>query len=123
MRKGSIFILSFFILFSFEACKKSQKDKTKSVEGIYKVVDSTATVKWTAYKTTDKLPVSGVFNIVNITKSVGGKTPQSALNNLEFSIPVSSIFSKNEERDGKLKKLFFGVMASTSLLTGTIQVD
>ena len=39
---------------------------------------------------------------------------------MEFSIPVSSVFSKNEERDSKLKQFFFGVMANTELLSGTI---
>ncbi|MCF6214420.1 MAG: YceI family protein [Flavobacteriaceae bacterium] len=122
MKKTSLIILCLAIFTSFTACKKTQKKKTKKVEGIYKVVDSTASVKWTAYKTTEKLPVSGVFKTVNIKKSVAGQSIQSALNNLEFSIPVSSVFSNNEERDGKLKNLFFGVMQNTSLLTGKIHV-
>ena len=41
------------------------------------------------------------------------------LDNLEFEIPVASIFSKDSIRDWKLKEYFFGVMKNTIKLTGT----
>ena len=122
MKKGTILILGLALLVAFNACKNSQKKEIKAAEGTYKVVDTTATIKWTAYKTTEKLPVSGVFNTINIKKSASGITQQSALDNLEFSIPVSSLFSNNEERDTKLNAFFFAVMQNTNLLTGTIHV-
>jgi polyisoprenoid-binding protein YceI len=106
---------------SITACK-NQKKAEKAEMG-YNLATSTAQVKWTAYKTTEKKPVSGIFKTVNITKSTSGKTALLALNNVEFTIPVSSIFSKNEERDGKLQKMFFNVMANTTLLKGTIHAN
>jgi len=112
-------LLLAFITLSFGACVNKQKSEQKSKTD-FSVIDSTATVKWTAYKTTDKKPVSGVFKTINIKKSASGATAELALNNLEFSIPVSSIFSNNQDRDNILKNIFFGVMANTSLLTGTI---
>lgn len=124
MNKKINLILMLVLAISISACKNSKKvEKSKDTQAGYSLVDSTATVKWTAYKTTDKLPVSGVFKTVNITKSQAGKTALLALNNTQFSIPVSSIFSNNEERDGKLINLFFGVMKNTSLLTGTIKAN
>ncbi len=39
---------------------------------------------------------------------------------LNFQFPVSSIFTNNPDRDGKLKKFFFGVMDNTSLLSGKL---
>ncbi len=106
---------------SITACKNPKK--VEKSEKAYNLVASTAQVKWTAYKTTDKLPVSGIFNTVNITKSPSGKTALLALNNVDFNIPVSSIFSNNAERDSKLQNLFFNVMANTTLLKGTIHVN
>jgi len=37
---------------------------------------------------------------------------------LEFNIPISSFFSKDEVRDNKIKALFFGVMKETTLISG-----
>ena len=75
-------------------------------------------VEWTAYKTTDKVPVSGTFNKVEVANLQTGDTPEEVLNGATFSIPVSSLFSDNEERDTKLKKLFFGIMSNTELISG-----
>jgi len=121
MNKKFNLILMLMLAISITACKNPKKAE-KSEKG-YNLVASTAQVKWTAYKTTDKLPVSGVFKTINITKSASGKTALLALNNVVFNIPVSSIFSKNEERDGKLQKMFFNVMANTTLLKGTIHAN
>jgi len=120
--KSKMFILAFLAI-SLSACVNSKKKSETKLKSGFTVIDSTATVKWTAYKTTDKKPVSGVFKTINIKKSEGGATRELALNNLEFSIPVSSLFSNNEERDGKLKNMFFGIMANTTLLSGTIHVN
>ena len=54
-------------------------------------------------------------------KNKSGATPEEVLNNLDFSIPVSSLFSKNDVRDEKLKVSFFGIMANTDLIRGTIK--
>lgn len=75
-------------------------------------------VEWIAYKTTDKVPVSGTFNQVKIENLQEGSTPEEVLNGATFSIPVSSLFSNSEERDTKLKQLFFGVMKNTELISG-----
>jgi len=117
------FLLVTILVMSLGACvntKKKSKTKSKTE---FTVIDSTATVKWTAYKTTDKKPVSGVFKTINVTKSKSGISPLSTLNGTQFSIPVSSIFSNNEDRDNKLQKMFFNVMKNTSLLTGTINAS
>lgn len=120
--KIKILLLTFLVL-SLNACKNATKVSEKNSENNYQVVDSTASVKWTAYKTTEKLPVSGVFKTIEITKSKQAQTAELALDSLQFSIPVSSLFSNNPERDGKLVNLFFGIMANTSMLTGTIHLE
>ena len=124
MNKKINLMLGLFLVLSITACKNPKKgNKSQAKQDAYNLVDSTATVKWTAYKTTDKKPVSGIFKTIIITKSKSGATALSALNGTQFSIPVSSIFSKNEERDNKLKKMFFDVMKNTTLLTGTIKAN
>lgn len=118
-------ILSSFILLlslSTISCKTDVKKASKNskTEKAYSINQSSIKIGWTAYKTTDKVAVKGEFTKVNIKEVKGALNIKEALDGLEFSIPASSIFSNNEERDTKLKKFFFGVMDDTELLTGTI---
>ncbi len=124
--KKILFTLTVLTAITFTSCKDEKKEESKEVEKTetkkevsYMVNPVETAVQWTAYKTTAKKPVSGVFQTINFDKKMGA-TPIEALNGLEFSIPISSIFSKNEERDGKLVASFFGTMLNTELLKGKI---
>ncbi len=123
MKSKLKFLLITVLVLSFSACKNTKNDAVKTDDTGFTIVDSTATIKWTAYKTSEKLPVSGVFKTIEITKSKQALTAELALDSLQFNIPVSSLFSNNPERDGKLVNLFFGVMENTSVLTGTIHLE
>lgn len=102
-----------------QSCKEDEKTKKT---GTLSVDKNRTEINWTAYKTTSKVPVSGKFTSLNIKNEIKGNTVKEALNNVEFSIPVSSIFSNNQDRDYKLKSLFFGVMKNTELLSGTMHI-
>tara|TARA_B100000809_G_scaffold49621_3_gene44613 strand:- start:4046 stop:4651 length:606 start_codon:yes stop_codon:yes gene_type:complete len=117
-------ILAFSILtliFSISSCKKKESKKVPA-EKTFTIDSNKTDINWTAFKTTSKVPVKGKFTKLNITKNNGATSFSEALNGAEFSIPVSSIFSNNTDRDYKLKKLFFGVMKNTELLSGTIHI-
>lgn len=121
-----IFFYSLIILFiSFTSCKKEKAQTTEDKVALnsYIIDVENSVINWTAYKTTDKLPVKGVFTEVKIKKSVAASNPIEVLNGMEFEIPVSSIFSKDSIRDGKLNKFFFEVMKNTLKLKGTFSVD
>ncbi len=111
------------------ACQSGQKDQKKAGDGPYQVHPSATRITWTAYKTSAKVPVKGTFKAdtsscsAYATKTPGSKTLLGAVNGLEFRIPVTDIFSGNEERDGILKQFFFGLMAKTMDLSGTIHLD
>lgn len=76
---------------------------------------------WTAYKFTEKTPVSGTFNEVNIEGAEVLNDPIALLEGLSFSIPIATINTQNPERDEKIKNSFFGVLENTSVLTGKVQ--
>ncbi|WP_338731050.1 YceI family protein [Mangrovimonas cancribranchiae] len=101
--------------------KEAKAEETTEVVSTEKfVVKPEATsVKWTAYKTTKKTPVGGEFTVLKFDEK-SGSSPEEALNNLTFSIPVSSLFTNDDVRDGKLKESFFGAMLDTELISGTI---
>jgi len=119
-KKTTILSVLLFSLF-FISCKTDSKKtlNNSSKATTYSIEPLTTKIGWTAYKTTDKVAVKGEFTKINITPKQASSAKE-VLNGLEFSIPVSSIFSNNEERDGKLKKFFFGIMDKTELVSGTI---
>ncbi len=107
------------------SCKKDNQatEKTKSETVItkttYQVDPSITTVEWTAYKTTAKTPVKGKFLNLNIDSHIESESKQNAFEGLQFNIPISSFFSNNEERDTKIKTIFWAAMKETSLVSGT----
>ncbi|MEI6866213.1 YceI family protein [Flavicella sp.] len=121
MKKIIITLLVLTISLSTVSCKKKDSKENKTAQGF--TVDANKTeINWTAYKTTDKVPVKGKFTQLKITQNTKGKTYSEALDGISFSIPVSSLFSDNPDRDNKLKTFFFGVMKNTEILSGVIHI-
>ncbi|WP_055442408.1 YceI family protein [Lacinutrix himadriensis] len=109
----------------FTSCKEEKKETettaitTTEATSTFIIKPEGTSVKWTAFKTTDKVPVGGEFATLNF-ENKSGATPEEALNNLEFAIPVSSLFTKDDTRDAKLKASFFGAMLDPDLIKGII---
>ena len=123
MKKIILFTLILGISFQLTSCKTEEKKKPEQKEqkiAAFSLKTAKNTIDWFAYKTTAKLPVKGTFKKVTITKNGEGNTAKEAINNTEFSIPVSSLFTNDAGRDYKLKKFFFGVMDNTKLLSGKL---
>lgn len=101
------------------ACKKNEQKETSK----FSIEPKTITVHWTGYKTTDKVAVKGQFKEIEIATIKESETAFDALNGAAFTIPISSLFTDEPERDSKLKTLFFGVMDNTISLTGTLNLE
>jgi len=110
--------LSFIV--SMNSCKKEKENTSDDkIEVKNYIVDSkNSVINWTAYKTTEKIAVKGIFKDVKIIKSEPASSREAVLKGLEFEIPVSSIFSNDSIRDFKLVNFFFGVMENTLSLKG-----
>lgn len=123
MKKISLLILGLAFV-TFTSCKKEEKTETptetkEEVKGLTIVNDSTK-VKWTAFKTTEKVAVGGSFTQIEVKDIKTGNTPEEVLEGVAFSIPVSSLFTNNPDRDSKLKTIFFGTLKNTELLSGIL---
>jgi hypothetical protein len=123
MNKISLLILGLAFV-TFTSCKNEEKTETltetkEEVKGLTIVNDSTK-VKWTAFKTTDKVAVGGSFTQIELKDVKTGNTPEEVLEGVAFSIPVSSLFTNNEDRDYKLKTIFFATLKNTELLSGIL---
>ncbi|WP_233898718.1 YceI family protein [Tenacibaculum piscium] len=134
MKKIIYSLFVFVAITNFASCKSdatSKKENSvnenntekKAKKTAFSLQDADSKINWTAYKTTEKKPVTGVFQKVDITKNGTGNTVKEAINNAEFSIPVSSIFTKETSRDFKIKKFFFAVMDNTKLLSGKLILE
>lgn len=123
MKKIINFSLITIISITLFSCGKEKKQEEKPVtEASYSIDADKSSVQWTGYKTTDKVAVNGTFKEISILNMNSGSTAATSLEGLEFEIPVSSIYSKDTIRDGKLKRLFFGVMENTLNLKGKFSV-
>lgn len=97
--------------------------KAIAKSGMFSIIEDSTKVHFTAYKTTDKVPVGGNFLKADISYEVS-ESPKEIINGLEFSIPVSSLFTNDATgtRDPKILEFFFGVMAETELINGKFTV-
>ncbi|WP_437395007.1 hypothetical protein [Flagellimonas lutimaris] len=121
MKKIQIAVLGLSLVVAF-SCKQTKKEEEKTEEAVatYSIVEDSTNVRFTAYKTSDKVPVGGTFQEVKLTYAAG-ETPMETLDGLEFSIPVSSLFTNDptKTRDPKIIEFFFDKMAETQSITGT----
>lgn len=122
-----VLLLIAIISVGFISCKSDKKTKknseAKEDNAKFSLKKAESDINFTAYKFTEKTPVGGQFRQVNITAGGSGNTIKEAINNAEFSIPVSSLFTKNSSRDYKIQKFFFGVMEKTKLLSGKFAIE
>lgn len=125
---NKVSIISFIVLviaFNFSACKSESKKESPKVEvkkstAPFSVENANNDINFIAYKTTEKVGVNGWFKKVNVTAGGEGNSVKEAIHNTEFSIPVSSLYTKDSSRDFKIKKSFFGIMSNTKLLSGKL---
>ena len=116
------------MLVAFLSCKTEKKvNPIKEIKveapkstAEFSIEKASKQINFTAYKTSDKIPVGGQFKKVNVLSGGEGNTVKEAIHNTEFSIPVSSLFTQNSSRDYKIKKFFFGIMDNTKLLSGKL---
>lgn len=114
MKKNNLLLAYILLFVVFTSCKS---DNEKLQEG-FALKNAENRIKWTAYKTTDKIPLEGSFTIVNIISKGEGSTIKEAVDNVEFSIPVSSLLSGAP--DYNVINFFFGAMNNTEFLKGKI---
>lgn len=107
------------VLFSISCKKEKSQETDQNTELKNYIIDTkNSVINWTAFKSTEKIPVKGIFKEVHITKSNPASSPVETLKGMEFEVPVSSIFSNDSIRDFKLTNFFFKVMKNTLTLSG-----
>lgn len=111
-------LVSALLLSSCSGEKSSQESDTSACS--YRYQSAFTEVKWTAFKFTEKLGVSGKFDEFEVIPGKDSGSIEGILNGLTFSIAVSSVNSENPDRDAKIKAHFFGSMQETTDIQGKI---
>ena len=125
--KKSIIVFSFAsLILGLSNCKgdSSSEDKTETQKEektcFYSYNSAASVMEWTAFKFTEKTPVKGTFNDISIDGMEKSDDPKKMIESLTFSISTASVETQNEERNGKIAKLFFGTIG-TDEITGKVK--
>ncbi len=123
MKKFRLFTLALSTVLVFASCQEETASNTETGQEkeicFYSYNEGSTTMDWTAFKYTEKAPVKGTFTEINVDGTLKSDNPMALLSSMSFSMPVSSISSQNEERDGKIMKQFFGTIKPENL-TGKV---
>lgn len=93
----------------------------KELSKVYYFDAENTTVGWTAYKTNDKIPVGGKFDVFTVNGAQESAEVLTILEGATFQIDVNSTNTGNPDRDGKIKNLFFGAFEQSQEITGSFK--
>lgn len=103
--------LVFGMLSSCTPKNNTETSEVKSQEKIYLLNTDSIALQWTAYKTTQRIGVSGSFDSISINSEKTSGTIIELLTNTKIKISTASVNSNNEIRDPKIVAFFFGKFA------------
>jgi hypothetical protein len=126
--KQYIFIGAAWLLFACSNTNNTEvvTDPVEQKETITQICkysyDSASThLYWTAFKHSGKVEVKGQMDSLQINGTVTAGTIIDAIKNASFIIYPGSVDSKDSGRDQKITSFFFGSMAATENITGSIK--
>lgn len=124
MKKQNLFFAIILLFVGFSSCgedKKTTEETSQPEKSCFYSYNSGSTVlEWTAFKFTEKKGVAGSFNKITIEGMEKSDDPKKLIESLTFSIETASVETQNEERNGKIAKLFFGTI-TTPIITGRVK--
>ena len=101
------------------AAQEAAKDETAKAPGCsYTLTEFTP--GWTAYKFTEKAPVSGTFNTVKISEMKTGDTLTSVFAGVTGEIEGPSVESNNPARNATIAAAFFGKFVDAAKITAKV---
>lgn len=119
--KKSVIILSVgMLLVGMGSCSSDPKTEETTAEETttdctYAYDSSNSSLVWTAFKFTEKKGVEGSFNEITVESDGASKDPKKVIESISFLIETSSVETQNEERNGKIVKLFFGTIGTKNI--------
>lgn len=118
--KRSIIAFAFLgLVTGITSCGGKEEPATEQVKEeqacFYTYNKEMSVLEWTAFKFTEKTGVKGTFNEFNISGMERSDDPKKLIESMRFSIPTATVETQNEERNGKIAKLFFGTIGTDEI--------
>ncbi|TGL86408.1 YceI family protein [Leptospira congkakensis] len=85
----------------------------------YEYDPSQTSLEWTAFKFTEKTGVKGKFDSIKVIGKQKDKSKFGAVASIQFEIDSSTVNSGVPDRDGKIKKFFFGSVKGNKKISGS----
>ncbi len=97
------------------------KDTQQQTSCYFQLETQSVHVKWTAFKTTEKIGVGGTFDSIAFNfPTTESESLEQLLQGIEATIYTTSVNSGDTGRDGRIKRFFFGVMQVPDVIKGKI---
>ena len=101
--------------------ENKQETAKEPIACFYSYNPANTTLKWEAFKTTDRVAVGGTFNTINVKTAIDSSSKiKEVIESIKFVIPTNTVNSNNEGRDEKIAKFFFGSMKGGDLIIGQV---
>lgn len=107
---------------SNEPANTNTEEKTVEITQscTYSFNTEASTLHWLAYKHTDKIGVNGTLDSVSVEGMVASTNAKEIFASAKITAFVAGVDSKDAGRDKKIKEIFFGNMANTETISGTV---
>ncbi len=117
----------------FASCEetKPQKEKVNPVNTTiqpkssnnctYGVRKSGVMLRWLAFKTTERIGVSGTFGDVRIKSNQVSPSLQALFESVSFEIDTKTILSNDDGRDKKIIHFFFEKLVNGNVISGSVK--
>jgi hypothetical protein len=119
MKRSFIAMAFVGLVLGISSCSGNEEQKTEQVQEekacFFSYNKELTVLEWTAFKFTEKKGVTGTFNEINISGLEKSDDPKKLIESLTFSIPTATVETQNEERNGKIAKLFFGTIGTQEI--------
>lgn len=124
MKKHLYIVGALCLTFVFAACGGGESDKegagkAEEQKCFYSLNTDSYELKFTAYKTTARVPVGGTFNEVTFTAGES-EDMEGAITSIAFEINTSSVETNDESRNAKISEHFFQTI-NTPTITGNVK--
>ena len=107
------------IVFTTSCNNNSESKEDTQAKKELSFLGAQTSIKWTAYKTTDKLGVKGTFQENIVSNDASATKLEDIINSTNFKIPTSTVYTGNDPRDILIKTYFFGAMMNTDTIYGS----
>ncbi len=102
---------------NFKSSEKPLSDRN------YALKKETPSIKWTAYKFSNKIGVSGSFDEITYNPSLSKGTIKQLFEHSTFSIETASINSNLKLRDERISTYFFSTIAAKTIKGSFLEVN